>query len=51
MTLNKTPLRPGPVVSPAQFLRQRRGRNLALGGLLLFMVVLFFAITLAQMSR
>jgi hypothetical protein len=49
MTAEKTPARP--LVTPEQFVRQRRGRNLALGGVLLFMVVLFFAITLAQMSR
>ncbi|MFY7960606.1 MAG: hypothetical protein ACOVVK_11070 [Elsteraceae bacterium] len=49
MTQGKTP--PRPLVTPEQFLRQRRGRNLALGGVLLFMVVLFFAISIAQMSR
>ncbi len=38
-------------VTAEQFMRQRRGRNLALGGVLLFMVVLFFAISIAQMSR
>jgi hypothetical protein len=48
MTPEKAPVRP---VTPEQFIRQRRGRNLVLGGVLLFMVLLFFAISIAQMSR
>lgn len=48
MTPGKPPIRP---VTVEQFVRQRRSRNLALGGVLLFMVVLFFAISIAQMSR
>ena len=33
-----------------RFVRQRRGRNYVLLGLLLFMVVLFFAVTIARMK-
>lgn len=34
----------------AEFKRRRKSRNLVLGGLLLFMVVLFYAITIVRMG-
>jgi hypothetical protein len=40
-----------PAQDAATFRQQRRGRNLALLGVLLFLVVLFFATTIVQMSR
>jgi len=39
-----------PSESVERFLRQRRGRNWALFGVLLFMVALFFAVTIARMK-
>jgi len=40
-----------PSAAVERFIKQRRGRNLALFGVLLALVALFFAITIAQMSR
>lgn len=34
----------------AEFERRRKSRNLALGGVLLFFVVLFYAITIVRMG-
>ena len=34
----------------AEFARRRRTRNLVLGGILLFFVALFYAITIARMG-
>ena len=34
----------------AEFRRRQKSRNLVLGGLLLFMVVLFYAITIVRMG-
>lgn len=34
----------------AEYRRRQKSRNYVLGGLLLFMVVLFYAITLARMG-
>ena len=34
----------------AEFKEARKGRNLAIGGVLLFFVVLFYAITIVRMS-
>ncbi|WP_379549662.1 hypothetical protein ACRAQ7_00500 [Erythrobacter sp. W53] len=33
-----------------EFKRRRKGRNLVLGGLLIFFVVLFYAITIARIG-
>ena len=33
-----------------EFKRRRKGRNLAVGGLLLFLVILFYAITIARIG-
>ena len=34
----------------AEYTRRRKSRNLALGGLLLFFVILFYAITIVRMG-
>ena len=34
----------------AEYRRRQKSRNLVLGGVLLFMVVLFYAITIARMG-
>ncbi|WP_255416932.1 hypothetical protein [Erythrobacter sp. HKB08] len=34
----------------AEFKKRRKGRNYVLGGLLLFMVILFYAITIARIG-
>lgn len=37
-------------MAPSEMHRQRRGRNYALGGFLLVLVVIFFIVTLVKMK-